>query len=60
MKDRDSSNKDCPIKLAQSWQCVPKQSFFKNCMEEKLRFHARYQNMKVFGFNNGGSAPWSQ
>ena len=46
-KGQDSSNKNCLTKLAQSWQCVPKQSFSKHCMEEKLRFHARNQKCSL-------------
>ena len=42
-----SSNKNSPTKLAQSWQCVPKQPFSKKFMEGKLRFHARYQKCSL-------------
>ena len=47
MKHQDSSNKNIPIKRAQSWQCIPLQLSSKNCREKKLRFHARYQNMMI-------------
>ena len=47
VKDQDSSNKNCPTKLSQSWKCVPKQPFSRKCMVENLRFHARCQKYSL-------------